>query len=73
MTRSHRDMEPVRDKLAQTLADKPGFDSVGITKRAGKWALSVFLAEPGYSTAQIPESYGGYPIVRKKASEFVPQ
>jgi len=72
MTKSHRDIEPVRDKLAQTLANWAGFDSVGITKRDGGWALSVFLAEPGYSTAQIPESYGGYPIVRRRASEFVP-
>ena len=72
MTNSHRDLEFVRDKLAQTLLDRPGFDSVGITKRDGAWALSVFLMEPGYSTAQIPESYDGYPIVRKRASEFMP-
>ena len=72
MTKSHRDLEPIRDRLAQTLADRPGFDSVGITKSAGGWALSVFLAEPGYSTAQIPETFGGYPIVKRKASQFVP-
>jgi hypothetical protein len=72
VTTFHRDLEPVRDKLAQSLADRPGFDSVGITKRAGEWALSVLLAEPGYCTSQIPQSYGDYPIVKRKASEFVP-
>jgi hypothetical protein len=72
MSKSHKDLQPVRDKLAETLADRPGFDSVAITKKDGRWALTVFLTEPGYSTAQIPASYDGYPIVRKKASEFVP-
>ncbi len=72
MPKSYLDLKPARDQLAQTLADQPGFDSVGITKKNGEFALSVFLTEPGYATAKIPASYCGYPVVRKKASEFVP-
>jgi hypothetical protein len=72
MAKNYADLRPIRDELAQSLADKPGFDSVGITKKDGKLALSVFIAEPGYSTARLPASYNGYPVVKKKASEFIP-
>jgi hypothetical protein len=72
MTKHYVDLKPVRDELAQALANKPGFDSVGITKHNGELALSVFLTEPGYSSATLPASYNGYPVVKKKATEFVP-
>jgi hypothetical protein len=74
MKSHYTDLIPVRDELARSLADSPGFDSVGITKteQGGEFALSVFLTEPGYSTAKLPASYNGYQVVRKKATEFVP-
>jgi hypothetical protein len=72
MTRRHTDLHPARDELARVLAKTPGFDSVGITKLKGQLALSVFLTEPEFSRAALPLSFQGYPVVRKKASEFVP-
>jgi len=72
MTKKYSDLVPARDQLARSLADKPGFDSVGITKERGKFALSVFFAEPGYSAPDIPKSYSGYPVVLKKATDFIP-
>jgi hypothetical protein len=71
MTTSRKDLEPVRDKLAARLAREPGFDSIGITIRDGEWALSVFLTEQGYDTAQVPESFNGYPVVKRKATRFI--
>jgi hypothetical protein len=71
MTKRYADLTPTRDKLAQSLANEPGFDSVGITKEKGELTLSVLLAEPGYSTARIPTSYNGYPVVKKRATDFI--
>jgi hypothetical protein len=70
--KSNLDVRPARDSLARALANKPGFDSVGITKKDGNFALSVFLTEPGFHSTALPNTHEGYPIVRKKASEFVP-
>jgi hypothetical protein len=62
----------VRNKLVRELSDQKGIDSVGVTRVKGVFALCVQVEEASYHSVKLPKTFEGYPVIREKATEFVP-